>query len=412
MHKTHTITLFCRFDLQAGLAEQNTKLTNRVGLVPRSEILSKSPDQLTDEFVDEFRINPPVLREADIQASQEETEIDVSQDPMRHIRDRSRPFYRRGTKVSFHVPFDGNPDLFGARPSRYTLNPPRAEVRDGELVFSYARLDHDALAVKAEFESELASTRKWLSWIQNQVVSFNGSLRTKVKQQIERRREKLLKDQGMVSQIGYPLRRREGVPRTYTVPTTRRRPRVTSPARGETPFVPEPALEMAEYEHIISIVDGMVHVMERSPAAFISMKEEDMRTHFLVQLNGQYQGQATGETFNYSGKTDILIRSEDKNIFVAETKFWDGSRAFLAALDQLLGYATWRDCKLALIVFNRRKHLSGVLNQIQKAVQSHLCFRREIEYEHGGTGWRFVLHRPNDPDRELLLTVLVYDVPT
>ena len=136
-----------------------------------------------------------------------------------------------------------------------------------------------------------------------------------------------------------------------------------------------------------------------------------MRTHFLVQLNGQYEGQATGETFNYSGKTDILIRVDNKNIFVAETKFWAGSKALLAALGQLLGYATWRDGKLSLIIFNRTKNLSAVLAQIPKVVWSHPCFRRDVPYEHGGTGWRFVLHHPDDPDRELLLTVLVYDVP-
>jgi hypothetical protein len=28
--------------------------------------------------------------------------------------------------------------------------------------------------------------------------------------------------------------------------------------------------------------------------------------HFLVQLNGQYEGQATGETFNFEGKTDMI----------------------------------------------------------------------------------------------------------
>jgi hypothetical protein len=52
----------------------------------------------------------------------------------------------------------------------------------------------------------------------------------------------------------------------------------------------------------------MTHVMEQSPHAFVKMGEEDLRTHFLVQLNGVYEGQATGETFNFEGKTDILIR--------------------------------------------------------------------------------------------------------
>jgi hypothetical protein len=54
----------------------------------------------------------------------------------------------------------------------------------------------------------------------------------------------------------------------------------------------------------------MVRVMEQSPHAFATMHEEDLRTYFLVQLNAQYEGQATGETFNFQGKTDILIHTE------------------------------------------------------------------------------------------------------
>ena len=45
------------------------------------------------------------------------------------------------------------------------------------------------------------------------------------------------------------------------------------------------------------------------------MDEEALRSHFLVQLNGHYEGQATGETFNYEGKTDILIPVGEKKYF-------------------------------------------------------------------------------------------------
>lgn len=79
----------------------------------------------------------------------------------------------------------------------------------------------------------------------------------------------------------------------------------------------------------------MVMVMERSPQTFKTLQEEDIRNHFLVQLNGQYEGQATGETFNASGKTDILIRADGKNIFIAECKFGDGLKSFTRAIEQL-----------------------------------------------------------------------------
>jgi hypothetical protein len=75
--------------------------------------------------------------------------------------------------------------------------------------------------------------------------------------------------------------------------------------------------------------------MERSPSAFTMIDEEDLRQHFLVQLNGHYKGQATGETFNYQGKTDILVRAGGKNIFVAECKYWRGEKSYADTIDQI-----------------------------------------------------------------------------
>ncbi|UBF28144.1 hypothetical protein K9N68_09790 [Kovacikia minuta CCNUW1] len=66
-------------------------------------------------------------------------------------------------------------------------------------------------------------------------------------------------------------------------------------------------------------------VMERDPETFKTIQEESLRTHFLVQLNADYKGQATGETFNSKGKTDILLHVRGENIFIAECKFWKGS---------------------------------------------------------------------------------------
>lgn len=144
---------------------------------------------------------------------------------------------------------------------------------------------------------------------------------------------------------------------TYAAPVVRKKINTLPPA-SITAYKPEPVLETAQYEQILSIISNMVMVMERSPSAFHSMKEEDLRQHFLVQLNGQYEGQATGETFNYQGKTDILIRTNGKNIFIAECKFWKGEKAFLETISQLLGYASWRDTKTAILIFNRNKQFS------------------------------------------------------
>ena len=155
----------------------------------------------------------------------------------------------------------------------------------------------------------------------------------------------------------------------------------------------------------------MTQVMERSPKAFQNMKEEDLRTHFLVHLNGAYEGQATGETFNYEGKTDILIRLEGRNIFIAECKFWSGPEAFKETIDQILKYISWRDTKTAILLFNRTKNLSNVLSQIPSLVLSHPNFKSQIPFK-AETGFRFSMSNKDDKNREFILTVIVFDVPT
>jgi hypothetical protein len=215
----------------------------------------------------------------------------------------------------------------------------------------------------------------------------------------------------MVEALGIPLRKRQNASQTYVVPTVRKKLSVSRPPENTAPYAPEPTLDENAYESILSIISNMAAVIERSPHAFREMGEEDLRQHFLVQLNGQYEGQATGETFNFQGKTDILIRWNGKNIFIAECKFWEGPKSFRKALDQLLGYAAWRDTKTALLIFNRQKDFSAVLNKIPEVVMEHPNFKRELPYGESKTQSRFVLHHPGDQNRELMLTVMAFDMP-
>jgi hypothetical protein len=170
------------------------------------------------------------------------------------------------------------------------------------------------------------------------------------------------------------------------------------------------SLLLKDYEKILQIVTNVAMAMERSPDAFAGLGEEHIRQHLVVQLNGQFPGRVTAETFNYYGKTDILIRRENDNIFVAECKFWKGAAAFAEAIDQLLRYATWRDTRLALFIFNRRRNLSNVLSQISSALKQHPAFLREEAYD-TKRGFRAYLAHSGDPEQQLLITILVFDLP-
>jgi hypothetical protein len=402
--------LFSKFDLRALLEARDKQMQEEINGMEENEILDSSESSLCDFFETKYSLHLPKLKTLSIEQDPHEVDIDVSRDPQRMIYDRSRPFYLKGLEVSFHVPFEGEPELLDCRANQFSLSPPRGEIHEGRLVLTYQSLTCDANAMKKELYADLARIDQQLEWTENQVGQFNRSIRANVAGWVAQRRTKLLNDKGMVQALGFPLRRRDEAPQTYAVPAVRRKPPVARPAASPAPFKPEPTINMEEYEHILSVISNMVAVMERSPLAFRDMREEDLRQHFLVQLNGQYEGQATGETFNFEGKTDILIRAEGKNIFIAECKFWRGSESLREAIDQLLGYASWRDTKTALVIFNRDRQLSTVLPKIAEAFRSHPNLKRQLNYD-SETGFRFVLHHRDDRDRELIVTLLVFEVP-
>jgi hypothetical protein len=373
--------------------------------------LNTSVDDLCDCLEEKYKVDVPQLKTDDITQDPSEAQIDVSQDRTRVIFDRSRPTYVTGTRITFYVPFGGDPRMFNCRPSTYTTVSPYARIAGSDLLITYESTEQDPAAAKSFLDYNLTLTLRYLGWISGDVSRHNNSLREWARTKIEARRDKLLKDRGMVEALGIPLRKRQNASQTYVVPTVRKKLSVSRPPENTAPYAPEPTLDENAYESILSIISNMAAVIERSPHAFREMGEEDLRQHFLVQLNGQYEGQATGETFNFQGKTDILIRWNGKNIFIAECKFWEGPKSFRKALDQLLGYAAWRDTKTALLIFNRQKDFSAVLNKIPEVVMEHPNFKRELPYGESKTQSRFVLHHPGDQNRELMLTVMAFDMP-
>ncbi|MBI4729000.1 MAG: hypothetical protein HY775_05800 [Acidobacteria bacterium] len=409
MSRSRDDYLFSKYDLRLVIGSHEAKLISQIEELAEARLLEVNPEELADYFASECEIEAPRLLEENIEVSQEDIKIDVSGDRSRSIMDRSQPFLIDGTRFLYHVPFSGDAELFKCRASAFTFNPPRGVIKGAELNLIYDRTDHDVEAVKNEFNRDLAEITKHLGWVANDVAPFNARVRETALTKINQRREKFRKDHDAASDLGFPVRRRENAPKTFVVPTKRKKLPMPE-ARSDRGQPQEPGLDPKEYEHILEVVRNMAHVIERSPKAFREMDEEALRQHFLVQLNGQYEGQASGETFNYEGKTDILIRIKDRNIFIAECKFWNGPKSLSDAIDQILGYATWRDTKTAIVVFNRTKNFSKVLARIPEVVRRHVNYVRDIAFP-SETGFLAALRHRDDPDRELTLTVLAFDVP-
>jgi len=402
--------LFNTNRLYSMLQAQAEMMSEEIEALPAERILASTVDAVTDHFEDRYMVDPIVLHEDQVEVSTHEADVDVRSNRDRFIPDRSRPFLVKGSRYVLHVPFSGDAKLFGCQPSTYFTSPPSGLVAGTELQLSMTTTRQDAAEVNAELERQLSAVRTMIANVALDVGRFNAELRSAIRQRVEKRRDKVLADKKTTDSLKFPIRKRTGQPDYIPVPVARRVIRPLPTPSPATPFKPEHAVSMEEYEDILKCIRSMAIVMERSPSSFAHMEEERIRDQFLVPLNSQFEGAATGETFNFSGKTDILIRVDDANVFIAECKFWRGEKSFVEAIDQLLGYACWRDTKLALLVFNRNKNLSAVVEKIGACLRAHPNFLRQGTAGHE-TSIRCVLHHRDDRARELTLTVVVFEIP-
>jgi hypothetical protein len=402
--------LFSDVDCFSVLENQRGVLQKEIAAMSPNAILSTPIDDICDDLKKRFWIEVPSLDKEGIHANQKEVDIDVSHDRNRHFM-RPGQYFIKGTEVAVTIPFLGDAEVFKIRPSTFTSMPPRGVVQNQNLILRFVDEKLDPKVVKTSIDRQLAEIEGYLRCLESDFRSFNNSIVQQYRPQIEGRKTKLLADQNLLGELGFPLRPRTSQPSTYAPPSIRRKlkPEVSTRKTVQA-FRPEPALPNDDYEHILKVLGDMTVVMERSPSAFKSMDEESLRTHFLMQLNGHYEGQATGETFNYEGKTDILVRVDGQNIFIGECKFWEGPRKLLETIDQILSYSSWRDTKVALIIFNRNKNFTAVLNAIKDTVPTHPNFKRSLNIE-GETRSRYVLSHKDDPSREMIVSILAFDVP-
>lgn len=387
-------------------------VVSEINSLDNSYVLKASQSELEEHFVDKVLIEPLVLHvENRYIKNQSGTKIDISRDFRRGLFPDER-ITVQGTKIDIAIPFEGNSDLWKIRASTFSLSGyPEVEVRNNEIIFSISFPDDSAESnnLLAEIDRNTKSLSEAVAYLKNDVTNHNNSAPNTIRQALTRKRTLAQSTTGAIAALGIPIKR-VGAEPTFTIPTKRRTKPSTLPQVVTGKYEPEPVLEEKEYQHILEILKSMSLVIERNPSSFASLDEESIRDHFLLQLNGHYEGGATGETFNASGKTDILIREGNKNVFIAECKFWRGQKVFTEAINQLLGYLTWRDSKCALLIFNKTKDSSAVRQKMHEIMEA-LPEYRKTEFHQPNGDSRYILVKTSEPGKEIIVTTQLYDIP-
>ncbi len=372
----------------------------------QNALLNVNETQYIDYLVNRCTVEPLVLDFAkeNLRVSQREERIPAEYFP-RDFHVVPGKSYNKFV-ITYRIPYSGEKMLLKCTPSTRLFWTEEMEVEDGFICFDIINWRDNSEEITRKAEDILGNIHEQYKTVCTEVDGFNRNLESQVRQTVQSRKAQLLKQLNLLSSLGVPVYKTENVPETFAVPIIKKKVIIQPPDVPNASYTPEPALDNETYVNILQIIHDMGVEMERHPGVYEGKHEEILRDFFIILLSPHFHS-VTGETFNAAGKTDILIRHEKINVFVAEFKFWHGKEEFHKDIDQTLGYLTWRDSKAALICFVKNKELNPVLEQIEGETQKHSCF---VKYngKQKESWYNFEFHLKDDPTRSVRLAVLCF----
>jgi hypothetical protein len=410
--------LFYQYDLGATLRNNLEVSKNDVEAIPADQFNISDDEALVEHVYSKREVFPLELHVDAMEVDQKETQVDVRHDFNRAIFDKSRPCMIPGLRLTVSIPFTGEAELWKCKPSTSTMNPPRAVVHSSDRGSDSGHIDivltrpsdtlGDGQALRGEIDKTIESIQQYLGWSRSNIESHNRELKQHIQRCVVDRRARLGSHKQVLSALNIPMKKKPGAPDITPIPLPKVREIKPLPSRKHQK--PEYGISNLDYDYTLKLIRHSGRTYEAAPDTYAMHDEEGLRDIILSMLNGYYQGAATGETFRKSGKTDIRIEYESRTAFVAECKLWKGAKELTEAIDQLLGYLVWRDCKAALIVFNKSvAGFSAIQQKLPEVIKEHPMFIRQKEAtEH--SEWRFVIRSAEDDERHITLHVFLFNL--
>ena len=375
-------------------------------------ILNVNEDEYIAYLTDKYSFEPLVIDNSSEEIEKpKEFQEDLSQYENRDVYARYGR-YRIGYSIQISYSYSGSGELFKVRPNSFTLTSNKITVDEysSRVSFEIKVYSQDVSEFQCEKDSAYHRAFTNVANINLCIKGHNDSLARLVKQKFNNAKQKRLSKTNFFAAIN--VKRSTVSPNTYGVPVVTKREIVKPQCPKAKMFSPEPSLDMLTYKNIIAELNQVGSSMERKPSLYLNKDEEGLRDVFLTMLETRFEGTtATGETFNHGGKTDILLKnsSDGSNLFIAECKFWHGSKHFKEAINQLFDrYLTWRDSKTALIIFVNGTDFTTVLESIEKAIISHPYYVR-FNDQHGKTSANYIFRFPQDAKKEVYLEVMAFN---
>ncbi len=389
---------------------QLASIRQEVDSISKVKFQANNDEQVTEHIYSKMEITPiTIYRDQASLSEPKETSFTRQSMLDETIQDA-------GVEIVLYIPYTGESDLWGMQPNTYNHSPPRGSVESKrgndqagilKIYLEYYQQEFQGDKVNQEVEKALSSIEQYLGWIKRDIEAHNKQLKNEISRLVRQRRERLGAIQDVTRTLNIPIKKREGVPDATPLHIHRKQ---IKPLASKVQ--PEPSHEISEedFQAILKVVRHEGATYERTPKTYAMHNEEELRDILLAHLNGHFEGQATGETFRKKGKTDVAIEFENRAAFIAECKVWHGEKQLLKAVNQLLGYLTWRDVKTALVIYNKEvTGFKGIQEKLPEILRTHPNFI-SIEQLSGGEEWRLRLRSEDDPERFITVQVFMFNL--
>lgn len=408
--------LFYEGDLSETLNNHTKSLKDKVDSIQQDQFLTTPICDLVEHIKNQLTIEPLRIYKDKAIMDQQETNMDVSHNLNHNPFRCAGPILVPAIKVTISIPYTGDQLLWKLKPNSWRLSLPHANIRPtkrdliGYVDIIIEQPSSDAQQkIKTNLDSVLDDIHFYINAQFSQIENYNNSLDSNIQNLVEARRERLNKHNGLANFLNIPLKRNNSAPNIQPINIKKKlaKPLPPSPKNG---YTAEPGITSEDYEYILSVIRHEGATFEVTPRTYSVHDEEELRDIILAHLNGHYKGAATGESFRKSGKTDIRIESDSRAAFIAECKIWRGPSELTKAIDQLLGYLTWRDCKTSIIIFNKKnKNFKEILDKTPEIIKSHPRFK-QFEKAINDNEWHFQFMSKDDDCRLIQIRVFIFNL--
>lgn len=369
-------------------------------------VLKVDEDEFINYLVEKYRIEPlEILTDSEVVGNPEKS------NEMR--KDMFGQAYMADVYIFLvKYQFSGHGGLFRIQPNpyySYTSYNIDVDFYKQTVSFSFKIYEQNPVEFSQTKSQCYSEAFKNMTYLNDNVAEFNASYEQTIRSLFMQEKQSYMKENDFFAAINIKID--QSTETIFTAPTIKKKVIIQPIVEKNKEFNSVPSMSQEMYDDVIKVINESGKSMEKKPGLYIGKDEEGLRDQFLFVLETRYVGTtATGETFNRSGKADIILKyaNDGTNLFIAECKFWHGSAEYSKAIFQLFDrYLTWRDSKVAIIIFVQNEDFTKVLQTIKEVTPEHEYYIKH-KGDRGESSFSYDFHLAQDNDKKVQLEILAF----